>query len=82
MVQPRRAENSGASYPGLAAAYSRNVELSNGLRFRDKVHAYARPEGVNLVNSDRIDAFYRALASVMPADRIDSPAVQSMVAVA
>lgn len=33
----------------------------NGKKFQDLVHGYTRPEGINLVNSPRIDNFYRRL---------------------
>lgn len=40
--------------------YDDNKEVG-GKKFQDLVHGYKRPEGVNLINSPRIDDFHRAL---------------------
>jgi hypothetical protein len=44
----------------LRPNYDRNTTV-NGKKFKDLIHGYTRPEGINLVNSPRIDNFYRKL---------------------
>ncbi|KAA3660641.1 MAG: DUF4157 domain-containing protein [Chloroflexi bacterium] len=44
----------------LKPNYDDNTEVY-GDKFKDLVHAYIKPEGVNLINSPRIDDFFRKL---------------------
>lgn len=46
----------------LRPNYDRNTTV-HGKKFQDLVHGYTRPEGINLVNSPRIDNFQRRLRS-------------------
>jgi hypothetical protein len=40
--------------------YDKNTNVG-GAKFQDLVHGYTHPEGINLINSPRIDDFHRAL---------------------
>jgi len=51
----------------LKPNYDDNKEV-HGRKFQDLVHAYTRPEGVNLRNSPRIDDLYVALGRCTPGD--------------
>lgn len=51
----------------LGPNYDGNTEV-HGRRFKDLVHGYAKPEGVNLVNSPRIDDLYVTLGRCGPTD--------------
>lgn len=44
----------------LRPNYDKNTEV-DGKKFQDLVHGYTKPEGVNLINSPRIDTFFVAL---------------------
>jgi hypothetical protein len=50
----------------LAPNYNDNTDV-DGAKFQDLVHAYKEPEGVNLINSPRIDDFFLALQTCTPA---------------
>jgi hypothetical protein len=51
----------------LAPNYNGNTDV-DGAKFQDLVHAYKEPEGVNLINSPRIDDFFLTLQSCSPGD--------------
>ncbi|HKG25866.1 MAG TPA: hypothetical protein VKB09_09475 [Thermomicrobiales bacterium] len=51
----------------LRPNYDGNITV-NGKKFQDLVHGYTRPEGINLVNSPRIDNFYRRLRACAKTD--------------
>ncbi len=50
----------------LAPNYNGNTEVE-GAHFQDLVHGYKEPEGVNLINSPRIDDFFLSLQACTPA---------------
>jgi hypothetical protein len=51
----------------LKPNYDKNKKVkSEGKGFADLVHAYARPQGTNLINSPRIDDFSQALQKCNP----------------
>ncbi len=54
-------------YEYVKAAYDEEKDV-NGESFKDLVHAYVRPEGVNLINSPRIDIFFEALERCSKSD--------------
>ncbi|HEY9599168.1 MAG TPA: peptidoglycan-binding domain-containing protein, partial [Cyanophyceae cyanobacterium] len=49
----------------LRPNYDKNKNV-NGQKFQDLVHAYIKPEGVNLLNSPRIDNFFLQLETCKP----------------
>ena len=51
----------------LRPNYDGNTTV-NGKKFKDLIHGYTRPEGINLVNSPRIDDFYRRLRACAKTD--------------
>lgn len=51
----------------LRPNYDKNTKV-DGKNFQDLVHAYTKPEGVNLINSPRIDNFFLALQPCKKAD--------------
>ncbi len=51
----------------LRPNYDRNTTV-HGKKFKDLVHGYKRPEGINLVNSPRIDDFYVQLRKCAKVD--------------
>ncbi len=51
----------------LRPNYDKNT-TAYGQKFQDLVHGYKAPEGVNLVNSPRIDNFYLQLGRCRPGD--------------
>ena len=65
----------------LGPNYEQNTEV-NGKKFQDLVHAYAMPEGINLINSARIDDLYLALRNCNPSakDMSVSPLKEVMLA--
>lgn len=62
-------------YEWLDKNYKDDDAKVDGKKFKDLVHSYARPEGVNLENSPRIDDFYRRLDGCKKSDTdlTDSP---------
>lgn len=52
----------------LRPNYDGNTTV-NGKKFKDLIHGYKRPEGINLVNSPRIDDFYMQLRKCAKTDR-------------
>jgi hypothetical protein len=50
----------------VAPNYNGNTVV-DGARFQDLVHGYKEPEGVNLINSPRIDDFFLSLQACTPA---------------
>lgn len=66
----------------LQPNYNNNTEVS-GQRFKDLVHNYTMPEGVNLINSPRIDDFFRALERCQPSNTdLNSTPLREVVAAA
>jgi len=65
-------------YPWLWDAYDKNVEV-NGTKFKNLVHSYAKPEGINLKNSPRVDDFYNALEKCKPEHSVNSPQLQTVI---
>jgi len=66
----------------LKPNYDGNKEV-HGKKFKDLVHGYAKPEGVNLRNSPRIDDLYTAAGRCSPAS-VDSakPPLSELLAAA
>ena len=58
-----------SAYVTIREHYDRDHRLADGRSFRDAVHGYVRPEGVNLINSVRVERFYRLLELVRPDSR-------------
>jgi hypothetical protein len=51
----------------LQPNYDKNTKIGSN-NFQDLIHAYAKPEGVNLINSPRIDEFFLALEKCKQSD--------------
>jgi peptidoglycan hydrolase-like protein with peptidoglycan-binding domain len=66
-------------YPWLKPNYDSDEAVTGESKnFQDLVHEYTRPAGINLVNSPRIDAFYRQLKMCFSLNKLDSPQIKSL----
>lgn len=61
-----------STYAYVATHWDADASLPDGRRFRAAIQDYAVPEGVNLINSIRIDDFYTLLGGCQPTHRSPS----------